>query len=252
VLSNIRGAIFDLADVEDQQFAATTTVSTGMTRTGLATPSGGFSIARSRNTINTPYFSSLIKSVDSTAEGTRVINPIIFAGTYATNQDPAITYSALAIGSTVEAQTNDISGADSLIETQAEEVTYRLDGKNFRGLNTTLGDFEIGAIGDEIHTITAGLIPQVQADYITVAAESGTTDSATRIAFAGARDGTEVTLQADAGDTITIVDATATSSNNKGLVLGANRILVGNDGDMLIVKYNAVGDVFVQVAFLEP
>jgi len=240
-------------DFEDQQYDQTTTSSTGMTRTGLAAPSGGMYFFSGFATIIKPYFSSLVESINADAPGMDIQHPTMAAGGYniGTPQPIGITLGN-KVGCRVVATTGATSGATIIVKTTAEESSYNIDGKEYIGLTLSTGDFERGAIGDEILTIASGVIPQLTADYVTIASESGATDSAALMNFNGARDGVEVTLQADAGDTITIVDGTVTSGIAKGFVLGANRILVGNDGDMLKVKYNTAGDVFVQIAFMEP
>lgn len=99
---------------------------------------------------------------------------------------------------------------------------------------TIKGNLQFGLGSPTVVTIASGVavIPP-SASYIRLAAESSTSDQLDTITKPNAQVGDRLTLEADAGDTITVDDANIDLG-------GATRVLT-DVGQYLVVQYNGAG-----------
>ena len=97
---------------------------------------------------------------------------------------------------------------------------------------TSTGDFSATNtvnLGSSTLTLSTDAVTATKSYHI-IAAESGTTDNCATIS--GAAAGDIIIISADAGDTITIKDGTG------NIKCGADRAMVGNDGDVMHLVYD--------------
>lgn len=164
-------------DIEDQQYANTTTSSTGIPRTANATPCEGILCGARNQMLMQPYFSSLIKSVEVTSSINEItiIDPVIYSGTYGTPQ---------ALGIRVQGGSAEVhfvgttqTGATKLFQTQSAKGSIRINGIPM--VPTTSSQFEGGIRNPytpEEATIASGTLTVASLNVI-VRGESGLADS---------------------------------------------------------------------------
>lgn len=126
----LTGVNFELIspDVEDQQYANTTT-SGGKSRTALATPAKGILRSGYGTLIRHPFLSSLVEGIYiASGGGVEIANPRIFAGTYGVNMNPAITATASVTDITVSSNTTSTTGATDVLSSSADVTNETIDG----------------------------------------------------------------------------------------------------------------------------
>jgi hypothetical protein len=147
----------DHFDIEDQQYANSTTSSTGMARTALANPSKGLRILSDGCVVNQPYFSSLVQSIEigANVDDVQIFNPRIFDGAYATPQADAIVAPASVTALFFKGRTQ--AGATNLIKSQSSNGEIWIDGVRY--IPTTGSTFNVKApeIAEEF-TIASGTL----------------------------------------------------------------------------------------------
>jgi len=240
--SRCNGQVFINSDVEDQQYANTTTATTGSTRTANATPAKGFQLSGSRTTMIGPYFSSLLSSVESGADDITIEHPRIFAGTYAVNQANAFIFTSLVQGVYFKASTNQTTGVTNLIQNQSNNADIFIDGKQYKGNTYSLGDFEVHSDGVE-RTVVSGSL-DISEDFVFVKGEGNTTDSVTTLRLASGINGFN-------GLIVHIINRNAYtitlnhSTGNMYFAAGANKALAQYQG--VTLAYSETGNAWIEV-----
>ena len=235
--SRANGAIFIAPDVEDQQYAQSSTSSTSSTRTANATPAKGFQFAGSRNTIIHPYFSSLLSSIEAGVPDITIEHPRIFQGTYSVDQADAIIINSSASNLTFKGSTAQAPGATNFIKNQSSGGQIIVDGKIFKGNTWSAGNFEIGSSG-ATRTASSGSL-DIQEDVVFLQGEGDTTDSITVLRLASGVDGFNgltVRLLNLKSYTITLVHGTDMYFRS-----GSNLALTQNQGVTLVYSETLSG-----------
>jgi hypothetical protein len=245
-----QGIIFDRVDIEDQQYANSTTAS-GRDRVALANPSRGMQIG-SRGYLLNPYLSSLRAGIFAAVPGVTVIEPRSFQGTYATDMAELIEFTSASSGC-VARVTSSLNAATQLVKNQSLTSDITIDGVKYFPTSLSTGDIAITRTPVDAQ-IVGGTIPQavVTATTLRVLERDRTptgADAAGRMFANASMDGIVIDLLAQAATTITITNGTAASGDNKGFVLGADRVLTGNK--RLRVQYDHALGAWYQIAFFE-
>jgi hypothetical protein len=247
----VNGAIFDIVDIEDQQYANSTTAG-GSPRTARATPTQGIWAIGSRYTFNHPYFSSLITSIlfVGSANGHRVFDPRIFAGTYGVNQAVAFTVPAPIVDFSGNMATASCPGVTKLVTNQSETSRYFIDGVEYLGTSATSFDFALIPNNIPIsRVITGSTVPEIYSNLVQIESETGLTDTANRITFANNfPPGQVVRIYAKTGETITYTDGVASGGTAKGIDLNAATRVV-TDTNELWLTYSSRDDRWKEVAY---
>lgn len=247
----VNGAIFDIADVEDQQYANSTTAG-GSPRTPRATPTQGVWAIGNRYEFNRPYFSSLVTSILYVGGGTghRVFSPRIFAGTYAVNQAVAFTVPSTVVDFDGNMSTTSCPGATRLVICQSLTSRYLLDGVQYLGTTPTPYDFALIPDNTPISlVINTAVGPEISANLVQFESETGPTDTLDKITFINNfPPGQTVRIYAKAGETITYTSGVANAGTNKGLDLNAATRVVTST-DELWLTYSSRDDRWKEVAY---
>tara|TARA_B100000519_G_scaffold202912_1_gene222938 strand:- start:6606 stop:8651 length:2046 start_codon:yes stop_codon:yes gene_type:complete len=173
-----RGHELHRLDVEDQQYANSTTATGGRAKTARVVPSKGVFCKASGVTAYWPYFSSLVQSwlQDATTEGLEIVQPFIVSGTYGVNQSPAIQVPATCSGVDIRYSSSMTSGATTVVQNQSKNARIVANGLPRVGLGTTA----ISGWGDGIDPVGS----TISAAVLTVAhrrtqvnGEGATTDN---------------------------------------------------------------------------
>jgi hypothetical protein len=254
IISRGQGLIFEILDLEDQQYANSVTSSTGIARTARVTPSAGILIGGNRCELRFPYFSSLVKSAEFTTSGVGYIvtNPRVFSGTYGVNQADAFVIPSSVVDFYGNAQTGNCPGATKIFKNQSTTSTYVLDGESYRGTTTTVSDARIEQSGTaSVGTVTSGVAAEPFANYMQIDAQSdgAPVDSVNRMTRTAWPAGLIVRITAKSGETMTYNDAVANSGNNKGFALGAATRVVTSANELWLV-YSAASDSWKEVLFI--
>jgi len=240
--SRCNGQVFINSDVEDQEYARTTTTSTGATRTANATPAKGFQISGSRSVLMGPYFSSLLSSVESGANDITIEHPRIFQGTYPVDQANAFIFSSGVTGLYFKGSTSQTPGATNLVQNQSNNANIFIDGKQYKGNTYSLGDFEIHGDGVE-RTIATGTL-DISEDFVFIKGEGDTTDSATTLRIASGVNGFD-------GLIVNIINRNAYvitlnhGTGNMYFSAGSNKALSQYQG--VTLAYSATGNAWIEV-----
>jgi len=249
-----QGLIFEMPDFEDQQYAAATTSSTGKARTARATPTSGVFVGGSRAEFRSPYFSSLVASVEFTGGGAgyKVTNPRIFSGTYNVAQSVAFVVPSSVTGFYGEAISALCPGATRVFQNQSASGWYRLDGQEYVGTTASTGDVRVVRNGvANSGAIVSGVAAAPTATLMQYAAEVDTApiDTVTRITRVVFPDGMILRIVAATGETITYSSGTATAGDNKGLVLGSSTRAITSARELWLA-YSAKADVWTEVLYV--
>jgi hypothetical protein len=249
----LNGAIFDIIDVEDQQYANSVT-SGGSPRIASATPTGGISAVGNRYTFDHPYFSSLLNSITfgGNTVSHRVYTPRIFSGTYGVQQTTSFTVPASLIDFQGNFATASTPGSARLVSCQSQTSRYFIDGVEFLGTSGSLFDFALIPNNvPSVLVISTGTVPEIVSNLVQIEAQSDTAplDSVTRINFFNNfPPGQIVRIYAKAGETITYISGTANGTNNKGIDLNAATRVV-TDTNELWLTYSSRDDRWKEVAY---
>lgn len=183
-----RGHIVNRIDVEDQQYANSTTATGGRTRTALEAPAKGVICLADGIQVNSPFFSSLSQSwYQFSGSNLTLLNPTINPGAYATQQDRAIEVTANVTGVDIRYDTTVTSGASTVVRNNSVDAHIVADGVPKLGLVTSTTDWGLGLA--PVDTTIAGGILTIANRHVTVVGEGETTDSVTTMRLASGLNG---------------------------------------------------------------
>jgi hypothetical protein len=203
---NTDQSLFINPDVEDQQYAESSTSSTEMAKTARATPSKGFRIDTDNVELKFPYFSSLLQSVICSASinSITISYPTIFSGVYGVAQADAIEVPSSITALKFEGETQ--SGATNLIKNQSSKGELWIDGVRYIPTTGSLFNVKAPHVAEEF-AISSGTL-EAACNLIAVNGEGGAADSMNRFRYTQPIIGYQghiVTLIYN-GDDITIVN----------------------------------------------
>jgi hypothetical protein len=248
----VNGAIFDILDVEDQQYANSVT-SGGSPRIASLTPTGGIFAAGNRYTFDHPFFSSLTTCIlfSGNTVSHRVYTPRIF-GTSGAPQAVSFTVPASVLDFQGNFATASTPGSARLVSCQSQTSRYFIDGVEFLGTGGTTADFALIPNNvPSVLVVNAGTVPEIISNLVQIEAQSDTApvDQADRINFLNNfPPGQIVRIYAKAGETITYISGTANGTNNKGMDLNAATRVV-TDTNELWLTYSSRDDRWKEVAY---
>jgi hypothetical protein len=253
IAAYVNGMVMDQSDLEDQQYANSTT-SLGNPRTALAAPSKGFFLSANRTEFRQPYFSSLVNSIEFPG-GTgshKVSAPRIFAGAYAVNQAAAFTVASTTVNVTISAQTSMCPGATRIVQNQSVTSMFDIDGEPYRGTSTSVSDLRLAMTSTPtVSTITTAVAPEITSNFCQIEAQSDTApiDTVDLITRTACPAGVIIRITAKAGETITYTNAVANSGNNKGMDLGAATRVITSVRELWLT-YSAQNDRWKEVLYI--
>lgn len=182
------GFMLDAVDVEDQQYAATTTIG-GKTKTARAVPSKGIVRSGDGTQVFNPFFSSLAESYSQTAgTGVTIYHPRIFAGAYATLQNPAIIIGNVVKDVAVNWAATSTTGATQVLRNQSVNARIVADGIPQIGDAYTAFDYADGLAPVTV-TLAADILTTTSR-RTTVAGEGAAADNLSTIRLASGINGT--------------------------------------------------------------
>jgi hypothetical protein len=254
IISRGNGIIFDILDIEDQQYANTVTSSTGIPRIARATPSEGIFFGGSRCELRNPYFSSLVKSAEFTTNGVGYVltNPRIFSGTYGVNQATAFVIPNSVVDFYGNAQTVSCPGATTIFRNQSVTSTFVLNGETYRGTSISTDDLRFALTSTPtVSTVASGVAPEITSNFCQIEAQSDTApiDTVSLITRTACPAGVIIRITAKAGETITYTDAVANSGTAKGMDLGAATRVITSVRELWL-SYSAQNDRWKEVLYI--
>ena len=183
------GLLMRNPNVEDQQYADATTVTTGIAKTVLSTPSSGLRVLSGGFRSVGGQFSSLLDSmtIAGSVDDVEIDMGAIFAGTYPTLQTDGVIVPSTVTNFRFKGSTGRTPGATNLLKNQSRDARIRINAKNYRGTLVSTGDFEINSQGAAA-TIAGGTVT-IGADKILLAGEGGVADSLTVLRIASGING---------------------------------------------------------------
>jgi len=231
-------------DIEDQQYAATTS-GLGNTRTGNATPSEGIIVRTNQAYIYQTHASSLLSSIELVGgvDNVHIDGIFVALGAYSTKQTAAVTIANGNANCSFRCDsTQTTAGADSPLLNQDPTTEITIDGQRYRGTALSTMDYEIESEGVE-RTIASGTLT-IGEDVVWIKGESDTTDSVTviRIDAGGTKGYNGMTLRLinRSAYTITLVHGSGIE-----LRAGANLGLTQYQGVTLV--YSETGTSWIEV-----
>jgi hypothetical protein len=247
------GLIVDSGDFEDQQYAEATT-SGGSARTARATPTKGVFLSANRTEFRSPYFSSLISSIDYPASTWQhnITQPKVFSGTYGVNQAVAFTVPSTVVDFSGAAHTSECAGATRIFQNQSTTAQFKIDGEPYRGTATSTFDARLEQNGTvNVGTVTGGTAAEPSATWMQIdaQADSAPIDTVSRMTRNSWPAGLVVRITAKSGETMTYNDAVANSGTGKGFDLGAATRVVTSTNELWLV-YSAASDRWKEVLFI--
>lgn len=249
----VNGAIFDILDCEDQQYANSTT-SGGSSRTARATPTQGVWAIGNRYEFNHPYFSSLVTSILFAGNTVthRVHNPRIFAGTYGIDQAVSFTIPNTVVDFQGYFSTTSCPGSTEIVSCLSDKSRYFIDGAEYLGTLGSVYDFKlIPDNAPDILVVDTAVVPEISSNLVEVQAEAGTAPIDT-VAFIRFNNnfppGQIVRIYAKTGETITYTDGSPNSGVAKGLDLNAATRVV-TDTNELWLTYSSRDERWKEIAY---
>jgi hypothetical protein len=157
VVTTVQGLTMNNPDIEDQQYANTTTTQ-GNSRTALSSPARGIYIGSLNFLITTPFFSSLEECaiIKSTSASGTILAPRIFAGNYGISQTKAFVVEAGASDIRIRARSQ--PGYQRLAENQSLDAEFWVDGVHYQGSSYTAYDHVIPNKASDPHWIETGVL----------------------------------------------------------------------------------------------
>lgn len=233
-----------LPNVEDQQYANTTTQSTGRSRTGLATPAEGIRILSGDFRSEGGQFSSVLSSftVGGSVDGVHIGNFSAFQGAYATDQSVAVTVPSSATGIVVRITTGNIA-ATTAVQNQSANARLYIDDKEYIGTAISASDFEVHSDGVE-RTISSGVLT-ISEDVVYLVGEGDTTDAFATLRLASGINGYDGLPSVRL---INLKSYTITLTHNTGNMefrAGTDLALTQYQG--VTLHYSATADKYIQV-----
>jgi len=246
------GLVLDYPDIEDQQYANSTT-SGGKSRTARGTPSNGIFLSANRTDMRHPYFSSLVASVDypPSTQQHRLTMPKVFAGTYGVDQTAAFTVPSSVVGFAADVSSDECTGATRIIQNQSTTAEFKIDGETYRGTSVSTYDARLEQNGSaSVVAVTSGTAAEPSATFMQIDAQGDTApvDSVSRMTRSSWPAGLIVRITAKSGETMTYNDATANSGTAKGFDLGSATRVVTSSKELWVV-YSAQTDRWKEVLF---
>lgn len=162
-------------DIEDQQFANAIS-DRGRIKVARAMPSSGIQGSGQGHTYEYPYFSSLVQSMNMlTLDGLEITSPRIFAGAYTPLQSPAIAVANNVANFTYKGK-NGTTGATQVLRSQSDNADIFLENKHYRGLTTSVADWEIVTQTPPTVVIASG-VANVTSSKVLLAGEGAAADT---------------------------------------------------------------------------
>lgn len=172
--------IFHQPDMEDQQYAATVTVSTGMARTPNTTPAKGFLCASSGGHIIGGHNSSVLVCADIQAPGWSVTdNPYVGVGTYGVSLPYAFQFNTSAPKFRAEGIAQ--PGTTKLFDCRTEYGKVFYDGYDYQPTSSTVDGPGLRLNRSPVDAVISGGIINTINKNVTPRGEGGLADSLSQI-----------------------------------------------------------------------